>query len=66
MGAPLAICLTFGVLTILLIVIGLVIMWFKEREIKESLGRSYFGTNKKDDKYPTLQEEQKAYSGLGA
>ncbi|QCP52330.1 hypothetical protein FAZ95_24425 [Trinickia violacea] len=73
MGALLAICLTFGVLTswilpltILLIVIGLVIMWFKEREIKEFLGRSYFGTNKKGDKYHTLQEEQKAYSGLGA
>jgi len=53
-------------LTLLLIAIGLIIMYFKEREIKEFLGRSYFGTNKKDDKYLSLQEEQKAYNGLGA
>lgn len=72
-GAVLAICVTCGVLTswilpltILLIAIGLVIMYFKERELKEFLGRSYFGTNKRDDKYLSLAEEQKAYAGLGA
>jgi len=72
-GALLGICVTFGVLaswilplTILLIAIGLVIMYFKEGELKEFLGRSYFGTNKKDDKYRSLAEEQKAYAGLGA
>jgi uncharacterized membrane protein len=72
-GAVLAFCMTLGVLTswilpltLLLLAIGLVIMYFKEREIKEFLGRSYFGTNKKDDKYLTFQEEQKAFNGLGA
>ena len=72
-GAVLGICVTCGILaswilplTILLIAIGLVIMYFKERELKEFLGRSYFGTNKKDDKYRSLAEEQKAYAGLGA
>ena len=49
-----------------LLAIGLIIMWFKEREIKEFLGRSYFGKNKKDDKYLSFAEEQKAYNGLGA
>ncbi|MBN3848230.1 hypothetical protein G3N58_15530 [Paraburkholderia sp. Ac-20342] len=72
-GAVLGICVTFGVLaswilplTILLIAIGLIIMYFKERELKEFLGRSYFGTNKKDDRYRSLAEKQKAYAGLGA
>ncbi|PRY03122.1 T6SS effector BTH_I2691 family protein [Paraburkholderia sp. BL25I1N1] len=72
-GLALTICVTFGVLTslilpltILLIVIGLIIMWFKERELKEFLGRSFFGTNKKDDRYTSFAEEQKAYNGLGA
>ena len=73
LGALLAFCLVFNVLaswllplTLLLIAIGLIIMWFKEREIKEFLGRSYFGTNKKDGKYQSFVEEQKAYNGLGA
>ncbi|MFM0069574.1 hypothetical protein PQQ86_00180 [Paraburkholderia sediminicola] len=72
-GLLLAICVTFNVLTslilpltILLIVIGLIIMWFKERELKEFLGRSYFGTNKKDARYTSFDEEHKAYNGLGA
>jgi ribose/xylose/arabinose/galactoside ABC-type transport system permease subunit len=53
-------------LTILRIAIGLVIMYFNERELKEFLGRSYFGTNNKDDKYRSLAEEQTGYAGLGA
>jgi len=71
-GAMLGFCMILGVLTswllpltLLLIAIGFVIMYFKEREIKEFLGRSYFGTNK-GEKYLNLQEEQKAYNGLGA
>ncbi|MGF6646497.1 cell division protein FtsL [Paraburkholderia sp. GAS82] len=44
----------------------LVIMHFKTRVLKGILGRSHFGTNKKDNKYRSLAEEQKAYAGLGA
>jgi len=53
-------------LTILLIAMRLVIMHFKTRVLKGILGRSHFGTNKKDNKYRSLAEEQKAYAGLGA
>jgi hypothetical protein len=53
-------------LTILRIAIGLVIMFLKELELKEFLGRSNFGTNKKADPYTSFEEEQKAYNGLGA
>jgi hypothetical protein len=72
-GFVLAICVVFEVLTswiipltIIMIGIGLIIMWFKDRELMEFLGRSYFGTKKKDDRYTSFQEEQKAYNGLGA
>ncbi|SDQ19460.1 hypothetical protein SAMN05443245_0317 [Paraburkholderia fungorum] len=53
-------------LTLLLIAISLVIMFFKESELKEFLGRSYFGTNKKADRFTSFEEEQEAYYGLGA
>ncbi|WP_326489746.1 T6SS effector BTH_I2691 family protein [Paraburkholderia sp. ZP32-5] len=72
LGFVLAVCLLLDImaswllpLTLLLIAIGLVIMWFKEREIKEFLGRSYFGKHE-DGKYLSFAEEQKAYNGLGA
>jgi hypothetical protein len=72
-GAMPGICVTCSVLTswilpltILLIAIGLVIMYFNERELKEFLGGSYFGTNYKDDRYRSLAEEQTGYVGLGA
>jgi uncharacterized membrane protein len=72
-GVALRICLTGGrlaswilPLTILLIAIGLVIMYFKERGLEEFPGRSYLGTNKKDEKYRSLAEMQTGYAGLGA
>jgi ribose/xylose/arabinose/galactoside ABC-type transport system permease subunit len=72
-GAVLAVIITLNVLTslilpltLLLIAIGLLIMWLKERELKEFLVRSYFGTNKKKDHYTSIAEERKAYNGLGA
>ncbi|MFM0212922.1 hypothetical protein PQQ96_36620 [Paraburkholderia sediminicola] len=62
--------LAFAVLplTLFLIAIGLLILWMKERELTEFLGRSYFGTNKKgkEGHYETMAEELKAYNGLGA
>ena len=72
-GFTLAICATFLVatswilpLTLFLIAVGIIITFLKERELKEFLGRTYFGTNKKDERFRTFQEEQKAYNGLGA
>lgn len=53
-------------LTLLLLAVGILIMIFKERELKEFLGRTYFGTNKRADRFLSFEEEQKAYSGLGA
>jgi hypothetical protein len=41
-------------------------MHFKTRVLKGILGRSHFGTNKKDDKYRALAKEQTGYAGLGA
>lgn len=53
-------------LTLLLIAVGIIVMWLKERELKEFLGRTFFGTNKKSDRFLSFAEEQKAYKGLGA
>ncbi|MFL9885155.1 T6SS effector BTH_I2691 family protein [Paraburkholderia fungorum] len=74
-GGTLAFLVVFNIgaiavlpLTLFLIAIGLVILYLKERELTEFLGRSYFGTNKKgkEGHFETMAEEQKAYTGLSA
>ncbi|MEX3984936.1 T6SS effector BTH_I2691 family protein [Paraburkholderia sp. EG287A] len=49
-------------LGLLLLAVGLIIYFLKERELLEFLGRSYFGKSK--EKYQSLQEEQHAYNAL--
>ncbi|MDR6393522.1 hypothetical protein J2803_006163 [Paraburkholderia phenoliruptrix] len=53
-------------LTLLLIVGGVLIMILNERELKEFLGHSDFGMDKSWDRFQSFDEEQNAYSRLGA
>ena len=53
-------------LTLLLIVGGVLIMILNERELKEFLGHSDFGMDKSKDRFQSFDEEQNAYSRLGA
>jgi hypothetical protein len=51
-------------LLILLAVIGVLIMFFKERELKDWLSQSYFGVEAKKRGFPSLQAEQSGFKSV--